>query len=90
MRKGNLTRAQAIERVGASAVDTVDAENCDFTNRVQTDGDTGVEFSASVIATDLDGEECSLMAYYYQAEEDLDGVEDLGSLDWEIEGYEIV
>ncbi|HBG07680.1 MAG: hypothetical protein A2075_09150 [Geobacteraceae bacterium GWC2_58_44] len=90
MRKGNLTREQAVAVVGEAAVAKVEADNCDYTSRVQTDGDTGVEFSASVKCTDKDGDDCVLVAYYYQEPEDLDGCEDLGNLDWTIEGYEII
>lgn len=88
--KGNLTREQAISAVGTAAVDKVDRENCDFTNRLQTDGDDRVEFSASVFCEDVDGYECSLRAYYYQDADDLVGVEDLSDLEWDISGYEIV
>lgn len=90
MRKGNLSRDEAVKIVGEKAVAAVENENCDFTNRVQTDGDTGVEFSASVVCEDQDGDRVTLVAYYYQEEEDLEGVEDLGGLDWEIEGFEVV
>jgi hypothetical protein len=93
MRKGKLTREQAIEIAGIEVVEKLDNENCDFTNRVQCDGDTAVEFSASVHYTDPEfvGENnTTLIAYYYQEEEDLDGIEDLSDLGWEIAGYEVV
>ena len=48
MRKGNLSRDQVIELVGLDAVESVENENCDYTNRVQTDGDDSVEFSAII------------------------------------------
>lgn len=91
MRKGNLSREQVIKLVGKSLVNKLDNENCDYTNRVQTDGDEAVEFSASVTFTPLDGIQRTLIAYYYQDPEDLDEIEDgdLGVLNWEIEGYEI-
>jgi len=81
--KGNLTREQAVAQVGEEAVAKVDAENCDFTNRVMDNG--WVEFSASVKL----GEE-TLTAYYYQTQEAVDAAEDLGSLTWEVEGYEVI
>ena len=81
--KGNLTREQAIEIVGADAVKSVEARNCDFTNRVMDDG--MVEFAASVVT-----EEGVLTAYYYQTQAAVDAADGLDSLDWEIEGYEIV
>jgi hypothetical protein len=91
MKKGNLTREQAIQQAGIDVVKAVEAKNCDFTNRVQTDGDTAVEFSASVSFIDLDPAVLTrtLTAYYYH---DADAVEAAGELDqlcWVIEGYEI-
>jgi hypothetical protein len=93
MRKGRLSREDAIRLAGIDAVNRLDNENCDYTNRIQTDGDTAVEFSASVKFTDPEyaGENNStLVAYYYQEEKDLEGVEDLSDLDWTIEGYEVI
>ena len=88
MRKGSMSRYEAMQAVGRIAVEAVEAENCEFTNRVQTDGDTAVEFSASVAAIDADGD-CILTAYYYQDPDILNEVDDFGDLDWQIEGYEI-
>jgi len=95
MKKGNLTREQAVAQVGESAVAKVDAENCEFTNRVgfngSVQGDDEVEFSASVACEDKDGYEVSLVAYYYQDADVVDeNGEDLSNLDWEIEGYEVI
>ena len=94
MRKGNLTREQAVDIVGEAVVASVDAENCDFTNRVgyngSVQGDDEVEFSASVACEDTDGCDCSLVVYYYQDADDVHATDDLGSLNWEIEGYEII
>ena len=59
MKKGTLTRDQAINIVGIYSVDQVENESCDFTNRVgyngTCQGDDEVEFSASVRAEDKDG-----------------------------------
>ena len=88
--KGKLTREQVVAMVGSEAVDKVDAENCDFTNRLQTDGDNRVEFSSSVLCEDKEGYESTLIAYYYQDDDDLVGVEDLSDLTWTIAGYEVV
>lgn len=87
--KGKLTREQVVAMVGSEAVDKADAKNCDFTNRLQTDGDDRVEFSASVPCEDKDGYESTLTAYYYQCAADLVGVEDLSDLTWTITGYEV-
>ena len=90
MRKGNLTREQAINICGTDAVESVENENCDYTNRVQTDGDSSVEFSAIINCVDSNGTSCKLIAYYYQNQSDIDNTDDLGVLDWEVNGYEIV
>lgn len=81
--KGNLTREQAVAQVGEEAVAKVDAENCDFTNRVMDGG--WVEFSASVKVGDE-----TLTAYYYQTQAAVDAAEDLGNLTWEVKGYEVI
>ena len=72
-----------------SDVPRMDHENCDFSGRVQTDGDQSVEFTASLHYTDAEGERRTLIAYYYQMQSDLDNVGELDQLDWEIEGYEV-
>ena len=87
MRKGNLTRELAIQKAGVEIVEKLDYENCDFSGRLQTDGDEAVEFTASIAFTDSDGDKCHLVAYYYQKPEDVE--KGLDQLDWEIEGYEI-
>ena len=91
MRKGNLTREQAVAIVGEATVAKAEADNCDYSNRVQTDGDTAVEFCASARneAGDI------VIVYYYQSQEAIDGpggdgVDDMGSLDWQIAGYEVI
>lgn len=90
MRKGNLARQQAIEAAGLALVEKLEAMDCDFTNRLQTDGDEDVEFAASVMFVDADGNERELTAYYYQSPEALATVDnDMGVLDWDISGYEI-
>lgn len=93
MKKGTLTRDQAIEIVGADAVAKVDQENCDFTNRVgyngSCQGDNEVEFSASVRAEDRDGNDVLLIAYYYHDAEAVDGNE-LDCLELKIRGYEVI
>ena len=88
MTKGTMTREQAIAECGSGIVEMLDKENCDFTNRLQTDGDDRVEFSAS-IRLPKDHEYYSLIAYYYQESEDLQGVNDLSDLDWKVAGYEL-
>ena len=87
--KGNLTREQAIQAVGSELVNKLDGINCEPTNRLQTDGDESVEFSASVETGNEEYGRMTLTAYYYQSPKDLDGVEDLSNLEWTVAGYEL-
>jgi hypothetical protein len=87
MKKGDLTRKQTIEMVGLELVEKVENLNCDFTGRLQTDGDDTVEFAASVDFIGEDGNARILTAYYYQNQEKL--YEEFGNLDWKANGYEI-
>lgn len=89
-RKGNLTREETIAIVGEDAVNKVDATNCHFTSRLQTDGDTRVEFSASIRCQDTDGNDCTLVAYYYQERDAVEAVAELDELNWTVEGYEVI
>jgi hypothetical protein len=85
-----MTREQVIAIFGTALVVELDKENCDFTGRLQTDGDTSVEFSANLRGTAADdGEERTLTAYYYQDKKAIAYVDDLDQLDWNIEGYEV-
>lgn len=91
MNYDNMTRDEAIQYAGIEAVKAVEAENCDFTNRVTagTEWDGWCEFSASVrLHDDPNNREC-LTAYYYQRNEDVDATEDLGSLTWVIDHYSL-
>ena len=87
MRKGNLSREEAIKQAGIEIVEKVEKENCDFSNRVMDNSD--VEFTASAKFVDEEGTNRTLIAYYYQDKEEVRDVDDLGNLEWEIEGYEI-
>lgn len=82
-----MTREQAIEMAGIERVETVEGMDCDFTNRVTTgtEWDGFCEFSASVPLDDGD----YLTAFYYQKNEDVNATEDLGSLTWVVDHYEI-
>ena len=94
MRHGQLTRAEVVDMAGEDMISALDKAECDYTGRLQTDGDDGVEFSSSVSGTARDGEGITVLAYYYQAPSDLtdddgDGV-DHSLLDWVVCGYEVV
>lgn len=89
--RGQLTREQAIEIVGEKAVDKVERQNCDFTGRLMDDCDDRVEFAASISAKNTDGDDVTLVAYYYPTQSELDAAgDDLGDVDWVVEGFEIV
>ena len=94
MRKGNLTREQAIEQAGLETVLKVEKLNCEPTNRLQTDGDTSTEWAASFrFDSEEDAYTKTLIAYYYTTPEqnqvmiEHDG--DGSYIDWKINGYEI-
>jgi hypothetical protein len=87
--KGLYSRAAAVAHVGLATVELVETVDADFTGRAQTDGDPGVEFSASINCRDFDGEPCTLGVYYYQSPEALDSDNDLDELDWIPAGYDI-
>ena len=92
MKKGTLSREQAVKLSGLAAVEAVDKENCEPTNRVGYNGslqrDEETECSASVTCP-----AGTLTVYYYttveqddeMAEHDGDG----SCINWEIAGYEI-
>ena len=89
MKKGTLSREEAIELAGIGAVKKVELLNCEPTSRAQTDGDNDIEYAASI---KLDSGDI-LTAYYYmdgdwyESLEDSERAEEL--YDWEINGYEI-
>ena len=93
MRHGNLTREQIITIVGKEIVNKLDYVNCEPTSRLQTDGDTSTEWSAS-IRFDSAKDSCTktLIAYYYTTPEQDQIMADNGgsSINWEINGYEIL
>ena len=86
-----MTREQVEAIVGREAVDSVDAVNCEPTGRCgyngACQGDELCEWVASVDAVDADGEHCEVRAYYYTTN---DQDENPDSIDWVVEGYEVV
>lgn len=69
----NLTRQEAIARVGLAAVEAVERKNCDPTNRVGFNGacqsDDFIEWSASH-SCEADGLPVVLEVYYFTDSED--------------------
>lgn len=93
MRHGNLTREQAIKQAGIDAVEAIEKENCDFTNRVdqELDFEDVVEFSSSIEFIDAEGINRTLTMYYYPDAEQINSYDgDFGKVDWDcVEGFEI-
>lgn len=88
--KGNMTRSDAVAIFGEAVVGQLDGMHCEPTSRLQCDGDTRVEFAASIRAHGQDGVPCTLTAYYYQDQQALqDAGDDLSGLNWVVEGYEV-
>lgn len=89
--RGDLTRQEAVERVGEQAVAAVEAENAYPTSRVLPYGDTDVEWRADHICTDLAGDEVCISIYWYFSEDEMAAVDEADQLDWTIKGdaYEI-
>lgn len=97
MLKGNLSREQAVAIVGQAVVEAVEKENCEPTNRVgyngECQGNESTEWAASVRCVDADGNDATLIAYYYTTNEQdktIAETGDGGSISWEIEGFEVV
>lgn len=82
-----MNRDELVTRFGEEIVNKLDNERCDFTNRVMND--ETVEFKASVKTETEDGLPVTLSAYYYQKTADVDAVENLDELNWEIDHYEV-
>lgn len=86
-----LSREQAILKAGIAAVEKLDNKNCEATNRVMGDHSDLVEYAASVkveIEEDGDTYVYILTAYYYPTKDELEAAgDDLGNLNWSIEGY---
>lgn len=92
-----MNKEQAIEIVGIDAIEALEAENCEPTNRVGyrglAGGDQLTEWAASVTCKDKDGNDCCVTAYYYTSNDedkaiaDADG--DGSAIVWEIDRYEI-
>jgi hypothetical protein len=98
MKKGTLTREQAVEVFGEDNVRELESHNCEPTGRVgyngAVHGDSLCEWSASAEFHDRDENSVSLIAYHYTTNEEdaqiaaADG--DGSAITWKIHGFEIV
>lgn len=84
-----MERNELVNRFGEEIVNKLDNEGCDFTNRVLPEGNEYTEFTANVKTQNEDGIPVTLTAYYYQKTADVDAVENLDELNWEIDHYEV-
>lgn len=85
-----LTRSQAVAIVGEAAVDRVDAENCELTNRNGGDRWDLLEWAAVISTTDQNGISVHLYAMYYTTEAEVEAAgDDLSNIDWEIDHYRV-
>lgn len=85
MKKGDLTREQAIELAGVEAVEAAENESCQPTGRVGYNGECQSD-DLCEWASSKNG----VTVYYYTTNED-DAIMSVGScIDWDIEGYEVI
>ena len=82
-----LTRNQAVQIVGETAVAQAERDNCEPTNRVgyngACQGDATIEWRGSAVALDKDGEECTVSVYYHTTQDEVDAAgEDLSNIKW--------
>ena len=96
MLKGDLSKEEVVGLVGESAIEAIERENCEPTGRVGYNGKSRneqlCEWSASISCKDNNDIERTLTAYYYTTNEEdeiINETGDGGSIDWEIEGYEL-
>ncbi len=87
-----MTYDQAIQNGYKDQIEAVNKVACDYSQRTDWPGkqDGEIEFTASHKWTAEDGYEYTIVAYYYQDEDDTPEDGDLGSLDWTVFGYEVV
>jgi hypothetical protein len=72
----------ALAAIGPEALRLINEEDADFTDRLMDNG--RVEFAARIW---VDGR--TIAAYYYQAADEVNEVEDLSNLTWEVDHYTI-
>jgi hypothetical protein len=86
-----LSRKEAVAQAGIAAVEKLDNQNCEPTGRMMGDHSDLVEYSSSVkVGIEQDGGTFVfiLTAYYYPTRDELEAAgDDLGNLNWSIEGY---
>ena len=85
-----LNRNEAIEIAGLALVERVENRGCEATSRVIYPEFEPDHVGMQEFASSIKNENGTLTAYYFQRDEDLEGCEDLGNLDWAIEYYEFV
>lgn len=81
---------EAIAIVGQKNIDAVKKINCQPTNRVIDDCYNVTEFSASIDCEDVDGNDVTLTILYLEDTDNVNSVDDLGSLSWDNYTFTIV
>ena len=85
----NMSREEACALLGERLIKEVESLNCDYTNRV-TDGTEWHGFTEFMSSLELGNNNYHINAYYYQKNEDVENTEDLGSLKWEVQKFELI
>ena len=85
----NMSREEAVVLLGEHLIKEVESLNCDFTNRV-TDGTEWNGFTEFMSSLKLGNNNYHINAYYYQKNEDVENTEDLSSLKWEVQKFELI
>lgn len=85
----NMSREEAVALLGEHLIKEVESLNCDYTNRV-TDGTEWNGFTEFMSSLELGNNNYHINAYYYQKNEDVENTEDLSSLKWEVQKFELI
>ena len=83
-----MTREELIQKVGIEYVDALENEACEPTSRLIYDAFEPEHAGMVEFQSCIETEKGLISAYYYQKAEDMEGVDDLGDLNWEVDHYE--
>ena len=88
---GKLTRDEAVAMAGSTAVEAAERDNCQPSGRLMGDADDDVVEYVGFGKCPADSPYTGVQVYDYPSIEDLDAnADDLGGVNWEIEGYEVL
>ena len=81
-----LTKIEAVKIAGTELVEAVEEVNCEHTNSV-TDG---TEYQGyTLFSADVENDTHRVTAYYVVDTDELNAVENLDEINWEIDHYEV-